>query len=441
MDSKISKKPQKRAYYSPEYKIYAIIYMREHFLSFKQTARKLLPNQTKPGGKTIRSWVRQYKEKGPMSFFNNEREKQETTFRKPIDLKQLENKSQKELIEIIKELDCELCVNTAFLALEKKKTKIENDIKVFVVNSYKESFTKTMLFNYTHIPNSTFYDNDKPKEEKPQDPIDEKIRFALHDIRERRKIYRGCKALVAILFEDYGIKTYKEKVYKIAKEEGLLITKKESRRKNKSLTKDRMPACERLIKTGFRANEPLRYFCTDVIKLEYSFGIIKVSCVMDYYSRMIVCYHTSFHENSDLANETLNLLEKALPFKVNDGIFHSDRAGIYRTYGFHNYLEKLSLKQSHSRPYKSTDNPFIEQFYHVLRDEFYNQRQFETLEEFNKGIEEWMHYYNYERKYTNTNMSPSQMYSKYYEGTEMEIPEINFCFSHNNDKEPKRFRY
>ncbi len=121
MDSKISKKPQKRAYYSPEYKIYAIIYMREHFLSFKQTARKLLPNQTKPGGKTIRSWVRQYKEKGPMSFFNNEREKQETTFRKPIDLKQLENKSQKELIEIKKELDCELCVNTAFLALEKKK--------------------------------------------------------------------------------------------------------------------------------------------------------------------------------------------------------------------------------------------------------------------------------------------------------------------------------
>ena len=123
---KISQKMQnKRVKYSNEFKLYVIIYMREHFLSNKETARKFLSNQKGTSAKTIREWLSVYNQYGPLGFFKMDIEKIKKELAEympePIDMASLKDKSNKELLDIIYRLDLSRCVHHAMYDELKKK--------------------------------------------------------------------------------------------------------------------------------------------------------------------------------------------------------------------------------------------------------------------------------------------------------------------------------
>lgn len=115
----------KRAKYSPEFKLYVIIYMREHFLSNKEAARMFLPNQYTCSGKTIREWSQIYDRDGPLGFFKMEIEKLKEELKEfwpePIDINSLKDKSKEELLDIIYHIDLKRCVRGAMYEELKKK--------------------------------------------------------------------------------------------------------------------------------------------------------------------------------------------------------------------------------------------------------------------------------------------------------------------------------
>ncbi len=124
---------KKRAKYSNEFKLYVIIYMREHFLSNKEAARLFLPNQNGSSAKTIREWTQIYDQYGPLGFFKMDIEKRINELKEympePIDMDSLKDKSKEELLDVIYQLDLKRCVKSAMYEELKKKVNKSSQIQ------------------------------------------------------------------------------------------------------------------------------------------------------------------------------------------------------------------------------------------------------------------------------------------------------------------------
>lgn len=122
----ISKKSKKGGTkYSGEFKLYVIMYMREHHLTNKAAKRLFLPNQKGKSAKTIREWLYVYHTKGPGGFFPMNNDKQTVSY----DKTSLQGKSNEELIEIINNLQMKVDVYSEIEKLLKKKNHTTSQIK------------------------------------------------------------------------------------------------------------------------------------------------------------------------------------------------------------------------------------------------------------------------------------------------------------------------
>jgi putative transposase len=64
------------------------------------------------------------------------------------------------------------------------------------------------------------------------------------------------------------------------------------------------------------------------------------------------------------------------------------------------YQQKLKdrgLEQSMSRKGNCLDNAVMENFFGILKTEFFHGKKFESVEAFKRGLDEYMRYYNHDR--------------------------------------------
>lgn len=97
-------------------------------------------------------------------------------------------------------------------------------------------------------------------------------------------------------------------------------------------------------------------------------------------------------------NKDANLIEKALlrcRYSLNDiKVFHSDRGKEYDNIKIDNILETFNIERSLSRKGNPYDNAVSEAMNKVLKVEFIYQNKFETLEELELQLAEYIHWYN-----------------------------------------------
>ncbi len=60
-------------------------------------------------------------------------------------------------------------------------------------------------------------------------------------------------------------------------------------------------------------------------------------------------------------------------------------------------LRKQGITQSMSRKDNCLDNAVMENWFGIMKTEFFYQQKFETVEVFEKGLHEYIHYYNHDR--------------------------------------------
>ncbi|MFU7516367.1 transposase, partial [Clostridium sp. HCS.1] len=78
-------------------------------------------------------------------------------------------------------------------------------------------------------------------------------------------------------------------------------------------------------------------------------------------------------------------------------LFHSDRGFQYTSKIFKNKLNAINAIQSMSRVGRCIDNGPMESFWGTLKSEMYYLRKFNTYEELNQAIDEYMEFYNTKR--------------------------------------------
>lgn len=146
----------------------------------------------------------------------------------------------------------------------------------------------------------------------------------------------------------------------------------------------------------FEAGKPNEKWVTDVTEFNVRGEKVYLSPILDLYNREIVSYEVKYRPQLGLVMDMLNKAFGSL--KARDKpMLHSDQGWQYQMNGYQQKLKARGLEQSMSRKGNCLDNAVMENFFGVLKTEFFHGKKFESVEPFKTGLHEYMRYYNHDR--------------------------------------------
>lgn len=169
---------------------------------------------------------------------------------------------------------------------------------------------------------------------------------------------------------------------------------------------------ENLLNRKFQADAPNEKWVTDVTEFKYGHGQkAYLSAILDLHDNSIVSYVLGHSNNNPLVFRTLELAQEAASGST--PMLHSDRGYQYTSTSFKEMLDNADMKQSMSRVGRCIDNGPMESFWGTLKCEKYYLHTYRTFEQLKKDIEDYIHFYNYERLQRKLNgLSPMEFRTK-----------------------------
>lgn len=186
-----------------------------------------------------------------------------------------------------------------------------------------------------------------------------------------------------------------KKIQRIMKKYNLFVT---IRKKNpyKAVMKKSMEhrVFENKLQREFNQMIPLKVFCTDITYIRFRGRFVYLSVIKDIASGEVVAWNLSMYLEMTLVTETI----KNMKLDSYDGIMiHSDQGFHYTNPLYIEIVKELRMIQSMSGKGNCIDNAPIESFFGHMKDEL-DYKSCVSFEDLRLVIEEYMRYYNQERK-------------------------------------------
>lgn len=150
---------------------------------------------------------------------------------------------------------------------------------------------------------------------------------------------------------------------------------------------------------------------TDVSEFHIAAGKLYLSPILDMHNREIVSYNQSrnpnYYQIKDMLRKAMNKYDN-----LEGLILHSDQGWPYQMSHYHQELERRGIRQSMSRKGNCLDNSPMENFFGVMKNEMFygHEHEFQTLEQLEQAIHEYIKYYNLERIMVKTKGLSPYMY-------------------------------
>ncbi len=158
-----------------------------------------------------------------------------------------------------------------------------------------------------------------------------------------------------------------------------------------------------ILQRNFNQIIPSKAYCTDITYIPFENSFVYLSVIKDISCGEIVSWDLSLGLDMSFV---LNTLSNMNNIPCSGAIIHSDQGFHYTNPLYIKAVKKLNMIQSMSGKGKCIDNAPIESFFGHMKDEL-NYRQCESFEELRIAIDEYIRYYNYERKqWTRNRMTP-----------------------------------
>lgn len=159
----------------------------------------------------------------------------------------------------------------------------------------------------------------------------------------------------------------------------------------------------------FNQSIPSTVFCTDITYIPFEKSFAYLSVVKDIASGEVVSWDVSKSLSMKFVLETITHMKN---INCSGAIIHSDQGFHYSNPAYINVVKNLGMDQSMSAKGVCIDNAPIESFFGHLKDEL-DYRSCRTFTELRLKIDEYMRYYNYERKQWNRKRMTPVEYRKY----------------------------
>lgn len=199
----------------------------------------------------------------------------------------------------------------------------------------------------------------------------------------------GAEKVRVILSED-GIHVGKKRIRDIMQELGL-----ESVRENakKDYKKRQEYQRRNLVKREFNAKKPNKIWVSNITYFKIKDHPVYLCVIIDLFSRRVIGYRVSRKCSTQLVTSTFRMTfqNRGPPAGL---IFHSDRGGQYVSGTFCTLLKKCGVSQSLSKSGTPYDNAVAETFFATFKKEEAYRRDYSSLPDFQKSVNEYMQFYN-----------------------------------------------
>ena len=267
------------------------------------------------------------------------------------------------------------------------------------IQGLRLTYRLDVLLRLDGMAKSTFYYNlSSIRRGDPDAMLKQRIKNIYHKHKGRYGYRRITFAL-----QSEGIVVNHKKVERIMKEMGLKAVIRVVR--YHSYKGDVGKIAPDILKRDFRADRPLKKLTTDVSQAKI--GNIKcyISPVMDMFNGEILACDIS--RRPDLAQiRRMNKLFRIGKNRLDGAILHSDQGWQYQNKVFVQALERLGIKQSMSRKGNCLDNAMMESFFGSMKSELLYLNDYESMEQFETDLKQYIHYYNHDRIKNRLKMSP-----------------------------------
>lgn len=165
---------------------------------------------------------------------------------------------------------------------------------------------------------------------------------------------------------------------------------------------------ENVLDRDFTATRPNQKWVTDITYIATQQGWAYLSTIKDLFGGFIVAHLMSLSNSVGLVTRTLKLAKEQE--KVTDGlILHSDQGHQYTSHAYHVLALQYSITPSMSRRGNCWDNAPMENFFGHLKEEALRQFKTPSFEEAKQIVDEYIHFFNYERIRLKTRQTPYQV--------------------------------
>lgn len=168
---------------------------------------------------------------------------------------------------------------------------------------------------------------------------------------------------------------------------------------------------DNIVNRDFSTTAPLQKWTTDVSQFKFSWGKCYFSPILDMNNNEIISYNLSESPNLEQITDMLNKAFDKFP-NTAGLIMHSDQGWQYQHQTYIDTLEKHEIRQSMSRKGDCYDNCIMETFFGRLKNELYYgyETEYKSFDDFASALDEYIHYYNYERIQAKSKWMPPAIY-------------------------------
>ena len=151
-----------------------------------------------------------------------------------------------------------------------------------------------------------------------------------------------------------------------------------------------------LLERDFRASKPNQKWVTDVTEFNIRGEKVYLSPILDLYNGEIVSYEIADRPQISSVIQMLQGAFKRLGV-TDKPMIHSDQGWQYQMGFYQQALKEQGLTQSMSRKGNCLDNAVMENWFGIMKTEFFYQKKFESVQSFKTELKEYIYYYNHDR--------------------------------------------
>lgn len=151
-----------------------------------------------------------------------------------------------------------------------------------------------------------------------------------------------------------------------------------------------------LLERKFVAKAPNQKWVTDVTQFNIKGEKVYLSPILDLYNGEIISYEVADRPQMSMVEQMLQKAFQKLGAK-DKPMLHSDQGWQYQMGLYQKALRKQGITQSMSRKGNCLDNAVMENWFGIMKSEYFYQEKFESIETFKQGLHEYIHYYNHDR--------------------------------------------
>lgn len=151
-----------------------------------------------------------------------------------------------------------------------------------------------------------------------------------------------------------------------------------------------------LLERKFEASKPNQKWVTDMTEFNIKGERIYLSPIFDLYNQEIISYEIANRPQISSVMQMLQSTFKQLGPK-DKPMLYSDQGWQYQMGQYRQALQKQGVTQSMSRKGNCLDNAVMENWFGVMKTEFFYRKRFESVESFKTELQEYIHYYNHDR--------------------------------------------